>query len=63
MEQVHGVEDAYLRLSDEQRASAEGRRIREDIKDLRVSLWAQDLGTPAPVSAKRLLDRIAAISR
>ena len=63
MEQVHGVEDAYLRLSDEQRASAEGRRIREDIKDLRVSLWAQDLGTPAPVSAKRLLDRIAALSR
>jgi hypothetical protein len=30
---------------------------------LRVSLWAQHLGTPHPVSEKRLLDRIAALSR
>lgn len=63
MEQVHGVEDAYLRLPDERRASEEGRRIREDIKELRVSLWAQDLGTRSPVSTKRLLDRIAELSR
>lgn len=63
MEQVQAVEDAYLRLPDERRASVEGRGIREDIKELRVSLWAQDLGTRAPVSTKRLLDRIAALSR
>ena len=63
MEQVHRVEDAYLALSASQRATSEGRSIRADLAELRVSLWAQDLGTPRPVSQKRLLDRIAALSR
>ena len=60
MDQVHRVEDAYLALPAEQRSSPEGRAIRSDIAELRVSLWAQHLGTPHPVSMKRLLDRIAA---
>ncbi len=63
MDQVHRVEDAYLALTPAQRASAEARRVRADLAELRVSLWAQDLGTPHPVSAKRLLDRIATLSR
>ena len=60
MDQVHRVEDAYLALPVEARSSAQGRAIRADIAELRVSLWAQHLGTPHPVSEKRLLDRIAA---
>jgi ATP-dependent helicase HrpA len=63
MEQVHRVEDAYLSLTPKQRATPEARAIRADLAELRVSLWAQDLGTVRPVSAKRLLDRIAALSR
>lgn len=63
MDQVHQVEDAYLALSTAQRATHEGRAIRADLAELRVSLWAQDLGTPRPVSQKRLLDRIAACAR
>jgi ATP-dependent helicase HrpA len=63
MDQVHRVEDAYLALPAERRASPEGRAIRDDLAELRVSLWAQHLGTPHPVSEKRLLDRIAALSR
>ena len=63
MEQVHRVEDAYLALPPESRSSTEGRAIREDIAELRVSLWAQHLGTAHPVSEKRLLERIAACSR
>jgi hypothetical protein len=43
--------------------SAEGRAIRDDLAELRVSLWAQDLGTARPVSEKRLLERIAVLSR
>ena len=61
MDQVHRVEDAYLALPVERRASLEGRAIRDDLAELRVSLWAQHLGTPHPVSEKRLLDRIAAL--
>ena len=63
MDQVHRVEDAYLALPVDVRTSAEGRAIRTDITELRVSLWAQHLGTPRPVSEKRLLDRIAACTR
>ena len=63
MDQVHRVEDAYLALPVEVRSSAEARAIRSDIAELRVNLWAQSLGTPHPVSEKRLLDRIAACAR
>jgi ATP-dependent helicase HrpA len=60
MDQVHRVEDAFLSLPAASRASPDGRAIRSDMAELRVSLWAQHLGTPHPVSEKRLLDRIAA---
>ncbi|MBM3687114.1 MAG: ATP-dependent RNA helicase HrpA [Actinobacteria bacterium] len=60
MEQVHRVEDAFLALPSERQSSPEGRATRADIAELRVSLWAQHLGTPHPVSEKRLLERIAA---
>ncbi len=63
MEQIHRVEDAYLALTPDQRLSVAGRAIRDDLAELRVSLWAQDLGTARPVSEKRLLDRIAALGR
>ena len=63
MEQIHRVEDAYLALTPDQRLSVEGRAIRDDLAELRVSLWAQDLGTARPVSEKRLLERIATLSR
>ena len=59
MEQVHKVEDAFDELPVRQRQSPEGRRMESDIQELRVSLWAQDLGTRDRVSQKRLLDRIA----
>lgn len=59
MEQMHRVEDAYLALEPAARFSPEGRGIRGDLAELRVSLWAQDLGTARSVSAQRLLDRIA----
>ena len=63
MDQVHRVEDAYLTLPAERRSSPEGQALRADIAELRVSLWAQHLGTPHPVSEKRLLDRIAALAQ
>jgi ATP-dependent helicase HrpA len=63
MEEVHRVEDAYLDLTPAQRASAEGRSVRADLAELRVSLWAQHLGTARPVSSKRLLDRIDSCAR
>jgi len=63
MDQVHRVEDAFLSLPAASRASRDGRAIRSDMAELRVSLWAQHLGTPHPVSEKRLLDRIAACAR
>ena len=32
------------------------------IEELRVSLWAQQLGTPRPVSEQRIYKAIAAVS-
>ncbi|MFM7212085.1 MAG: DUF3418 domain-containing protein, partial [Actinomycetota bacterium] len=61
MEQVHRVEDALDTLTPEQRTSADARVVRESIEELRVSLWAQDLGTRRPVSEKRLMDAIAGL--
>ena len=63
MDSMHRVEDAFLALTAEQRASPDGRAIRADLAELRVGLWAQHLGTPRPVSEKRLLDRVAACAK
>ena len=63
MEQVHRVEDALAALPADLQASPRGRAVRDGIEELRVSLWAQDLGTSRSVSEKRLMDEVAAIRR
>ena len=64
---VHRVTDAYRQAMAELAASgrrgAEARDVRWMIEELRVSLFAQTLGTPAPVSEQRIrsaLDRLTA---
>jgi ATP-dependent helicase HrpA len=66
MAAVHRVTDAYQRviaaLPAAQRAGADAQSVRWMIEELRVSLFAQVLGTPGPVSEKRImaaLDRLA----
>jgi len=64
---VHRVTDAYQRAIGEHasghpRYSADARTVRWMIEELRVSLFAQTLGTPMPVSEKRIqtaLDRLS----
>ena len=61
---VHRVRDAYQRavadLPAARRADDDVRAVRWMIEELRVSLFAQTLGTPAPVSENRIM---AAISK
>ena len=58
MNRVHSVEDAYddlvTALSPVRAAAADVRDIAWQIEELRVSLWAQQLGTPRPVSEQRI---------
>lgn len=65
MDRVHAVEDAYddlLRsLSPARAAGQDVADIGWQIEELRVSLWAQQLGTPRPVSEQRIYKAIAAI--
>jgi ATP-dependent helicase HrpA len=65
MQRVHAVEDAYHEL---QHALSPARGAAEDVRDiarmieeLRVSLWAQQLGTARPVSEQRIRRAIDAI--
>jgi ATP-dependent helicase HrpA len=66
MEIVHRVTEAYRRAEKEGAASgrwdAEARALRWMIEELRVSLFAQTLGTPAPVSEKRILAALDRLS-
>jgi ATP-dependent helicase HrpA len=66
MQRVHAVEDAYdeLRqaLSPARAAADDVRDIGRQIEELRVSLWAQQLGTPRPVSEQRIYRAIDAIT-
>jgi ATP-dependent helicase HrpA len=66
MAAVHRVARAYQeRLQDlppEARSRSDVRAVRWLIEELRVSLFAQILGTPMPVSEKRVLTAIAALS-
>lgn len=63
---VHRVTDAYQGAMRELAASGrrrDGRAVRWMIEELRVSLFAQALGTPAPVSETRIqtaLDQLTA---
>jgi ATP-dependent helicase HrpA len=62
MEAVHRVQDAYARAlagaSPEVRASDAAWAIRWQIEELRVSLFAQTLRTPTPVSERRIMAAI-----
>jgi ATP-dependent helicase HrpA len=65
MLRVHAVQDAYAELV---RALPTGRAGAEDVRDigrlieeLRVSLWAQQLGTRRPVSEQRIYRAIDAV--
>lgn len=65
MDRVHAVEDAYedlvRGLTPARAAGADVADIGWQIEELRVSLWAQQLGTPRPVSEQRIYKAIAAI--
>jgi ATP-dependent helicase HrpA len=65
MARVHAVEDAYdgvvQALSPTRAQAADIRDIAWQIEELRVSLWAQQLGTPRPVSEQRIYKAIDAI--
>jgi ATP-dependent helicase HrpA len=66
MARVHAVQQAYdelLRALPAVRAAADDvRAVRWQIEELRVSLWAQQLGTPRPVSEQRIFRAIDAIT-
>ena len=66
MERVHAVEDAYdelvRALPSARREAASVRDIAWQIEELRVSLWAQQLGTPRPVSEQRIYRAIDAVA-
>ena len=59
---VHRVQDAYetalAALPAEARSSDAAREIRWQIEELRVSLFAQTMGTPTPVSERRIMTSI-----
>ena len=65
-EQVDAVEAAYADLLEalppNRRAAADVTDIGWMIEELRVSLFAQSLGTPGPVSEKRVRAAIAAVT-
>ncbi len=65
MRRVHAVQDAYdelvHQLAPPAKAAADVRDIARQIEELRVSLWAQGLGTPRPVSEQRIYRAIDAV--
>jgi ATP-dependent helicase HrpA len=65
MDRVHAVEVEYEQLVaalSSARAGADDiRDIGRQIEELRVSLWAQQLGTPRPVSEQRIYRAIDAV--
>jgi ATP-dependent helicase HrpA len=66
MARVHAVEDAYdelVRALPSARQETDSvRDIAWQIEELRVSLWAQQLGTPRPVSEQRIYRAIDAVA-
>lgn len=65
MQRVQAVQDAYHKLvralPPVRVAAAEVHDIARQIEELRVSLWAQQLGTPGPVSEQRIYRAIDAL--
>lgn len=64
MQRVHAVQEDYNELLNElpptAKTAADVRDIARQIEELRVSLWAQQLGTPRPVSERRIYRAIEA---
>ncbi|WP_423811623.1 DUF3418 domain-containing protein, partial [Pseudomonas aeruginosa] len=50
------------KLTEKQKQQEEVQNIRWMIEELRVSLFAQQIGTPYPISDKRILQAIESIS-
>ncbi|MBU9767304.1 ATP-dependent RNA helicase HrpA [Mycobacterium sp. TNTM28] len=67
MARVHAVEDDYddlvAALSPARAENPKVRDIAWQIEELRVSLWAQQLGTPRPVSEQRIYKAIDAVTK
>ena len=65
MDRVHAVQDALDdvigALSPTRAGAGDIRDIERQIEELRVSLWAQQLGTARPVSEQRIYRAIDAI--
>ncbi len=65
MQRVRAVQDAYAELLRElpqpAKAAADVRDVARQIEEFRVSLWAQQLGTPRPVSEQRIYRAIDVI--
>jgi ATP-dependent helicase HrpA len=63
---VHRVQDAYASalasLPPEARSGDAARGVRWQIEELRVSLFAQTIGTPAPVSERRIMTAIESLA-
>jgi ATP-dependent helicase HrpA len=55
MQRIQQVEAAYIRARDARPGNPEIRKVRWMIEELRVSFFAQQLGTAYPVSEKRIL--------
>jgi ATP-dependent helicase HrpA len=66
MGRVHAVQNAYdelvRALPATRAAAADVQAIAWQLEELRVSLWAQQLGTPRPVSEKRIYRAIDAVT-
>jgi ATP-dependent helicase HrpA len=66
MGRVHAVQNAYdelvRALPATRAAAADVQAIGWQLEELRVSLWAQQLGTPRPVSEKRIYRAIDAVT-
>ncbi|MCZ8381487.1 ATP-dependent RNA helicase HrpA [Mycobacterium sp. CPCC 205372] len=65
MARVHAVQQAYdevvRALAPGRAAGTDVRGVARQIQELRVSLWAQQLGTPRPVSEQRIYRAIDAL--
>jgi ATP-dependent helicase HrpA len=65
MQRVHAVQAEYdelvAALAPGRAAADDVREIGRQIEELRVSLWAQQLGTPKPVSEQRIYRAIDAV--
>lgn len=65
MQRVRAVQDAYddllAALPAARRTGTDVRDIGRQIEELRVSLWAQQLGTPRPVSEQRIYRAVEAV--